>query len=415
MPTYGGTLAATRCLGAHGIPITMAGETGLAPARWSRYVSRWVRCPSVQDEDKFFAWLCEFGERNPGHVLYPTCDDLAWLIADRRAELSKHYHLYQPPVSTILHLLDKKALHQACSEVGIATVPTAFPANTDEAVEMAFGFPLLLKPRTQILLDTRSKGILIEQADEMAEAYRGFVDGNRYKATIRAALPGVEQPMLQMFRPHAAESIYSIAGFMGTNEGDIAARASRKILQRPRKLGVGLCFEEAPVDMATLDRLSRLCRKVGYFGVFEAEFVQEGTSFQLIDFNPRFYGQMGFEVARDLPLAYLVWLGALGKHERLTASLAEARTWVEGRGYGYCDRFFLGMVLSLQGVSGAMATAEVERWKQWLRDHVAQSRMIDATDWPRDRLPRVVSALRELAWASLHPRSFMRKTMLDAI
>src|SRR5437762_14289616 len=96
MPTYGGTLAAARCLGEVGVPVTMAGDAFLAPARWSRYVTHWETCPSVLDADRFFDWLVEFGRREPGHVLYPTCDDLAWLFADRAAELLKSFVLYEP-------------------------------------------------------------------------------------------------------------------------------------------------------------------------------------------------------------------------------------------------------------------------------------------------------------------------------
>src|SRR5262249_20169106 len=45
MPTYGGTLAAARALGAAGVAVTVAGEGLLAPARWSRSSRRFERCP----------------------------------------------------------------------------------------------------------------------------------------------------------------------------------------------------------------------------------------------------------------------------------------------------------------------------------------------------------------------------------
>src|SRR5690606_38582891 len=126
----------------------------------------------------------------------------------------------------------------------------------------------------------------------------------------------VEGPMLQAFRPEAAQSIYSIAGFIGPEDGQVVTRGALKILQRPRRLGVGLCFEEAPVDPAVLQSLVRLCREVGYFGVFEAELVPENGRLHLLDFNPRFYGQMAFETGRGIPLGYMVWLAATGDRRR---------------------------------------------------------------------------------------------------
>ena len=69
MAKYHGTLAATRSLGASGVPVTIADPDLLAPARWSRFASRSVFCPPVQEPDRFVAWLLDFGTRSPGHVL----------------------------------------------------------------------------------------------------------------------------------------------------------------------------------------------------------------------------------------------------------------------------------------------------------------------------------------------------------
>src|SRR6266436_4705611 len=80
MPGYGGTLAAVRCLGRAGIPVTVASEAPALPAAWSRWTTRRVRCPRPRDARAFMDWLLRFGEREPGHVLYPTSDDLAYLL-----------------------------------------------------------------------------------------------------------------------------------------------------------------------------------------------------------------------------------------------------------------------------------------------------------------------------------------------
>jgi len=218
--------------------------------------------------------------------------------------------------------------------------------------------------------------------------------------------------MVQVFRPQANDGIYSIAGFVGPGAGEVAARASRKILQRPRRLGVGVCYEEAPVDAAAVDGIVRLCRAVGYFGVFEAEYVPEGGRLELIDFNPRFYGQMGFEIARDMPLAYLAWLGALGEEDALARTLSEVRGWPEGRGYAYCYGFVLGLTLLAQRASGRMTASEARRWRQWRRDHRRRARMVDAADWPGDRVPGLAAAAAEIHFALRHPRAFMRNVAL---
>jgi D-aspartate ligase len=415
MPMYAGTLAAARCLGSRGIPVTMAGEDLLAPARWSRHVRRWAPSPSVFDTERFFGWLLDFGRREPGHVLYPTCDDLAWLIAQHANELSAFYRLYQPAERSILSILDKKTLYHACSDAGLDTVRTAFPSSRAQVLELAraFAFPVLLKPRTQVLLKGHGKGLIVDRIEDLGSAYDAFGVFNRWRPGESAIATGASLPMLQEYLPQACQGIYSLAGFVGPRDHGVAARASRKILQRPRRLGVGLCFEEAPVDHAALEGITRLCHAVGYTGVFEAEFIGDEGRLRLIDLNPRFYGQMGFEIARGLPLACLTWLGAMGDEDGLGRVLAEARAWSEGRGYTYCDGFYLNVVLSAQRWSGRMSPAEVRHWRSWQRDHDRRALMVDAAAGSEDRLPGMVAAARELFWAVRYPGAFVRKIILD--
>ena len=76
--TWYGTLAAARDLGAHGVTVTLASDIWVAPERWSRHVARTISCPSSKDPARFLAWLPHFGAARPGHVLYPTSDEVAW-------------------------------------------------------------------------------------------------------------------------------------------------------------------------------------------------------------------------------------------------------------------------------------------------------------------------------------------------
>jgi predicted ATP-grasp superfamily ATP-dependent carboligase len=415
MPQYNGTLAAARCLGRRGIGVTIASNQVMAPARWSRHVSRHVNAPDVADPDQFLQWLIDFGKREPGHVLYPTCDELAWLLAKHANELGRYFRLYQPSVETMWQLLDKAALHKACIEVGIPVLPTAFPRHMSDVLRAGvhIGFPLLLKPRTQVLFSTRSKGAVVTNAKTLQSDYENFVSRNHFHPSIANELPGVRYPLLQAYRERASDSIYSLAGFIGPNENEVVARAAIKILQRPSRLGTGLCFDEAAVDLPTLDALVRLCRKVGYFGVFEAEFVPDDGKLHLVDFNPRFYGQMGFEVGRQLPLAYLVWLGARGEHARLKQVIEEAARWQEGRGYVYCHRFYLNFLIAVRSLCGRMNRAEVQQWRSWLNERARERLAFDATHAADDRLPALVSAVHELRHAIRHPRSFLLANVLD--
>src|SRR5215510_9027275 len=85
MTQYAGTLAAARCLALQGVAVIVAADHLLAPALWSRAVSRRLACPAVERGPAALAqWLLELGAREPGAVLYPTSDELAWLISRHR-------------------------------------------------------------------------------------------------------------------------------------------------------------------------------------------------------------------------------------------------------------------------------------------------------------------------------------------
>src|SRR5438132_1400690 len=117
--TWYGTLAAARDLGSRGVPITLASDAFFAPARWSRFAKRTVSCPPTRDTDLYFEWLRAFGKRRPGHVLYPTSDDAAWLVASHRESLASDFRLFAPPIDGLARLLDKVRLAQEARAVGV--------------------------------------------------------------------------------------------------------------------------------------------------------------------------------------------------------------------------------------------------------------------------------------------------------
>jgi hypothetical protein len=184
-----------------------------------------------------------------------------------------------------------------------------------------------------------------------------------------------------------------------------------KVLQRPRKVGIGLCFEGRPVEQGLVDTLAALCRKIGYRGVFESEFIVHGKKRLLIDFNPRFYSQMGFDISRGLPLPMLAWHSARGERNRVKAELDRARAWKGAGDEVYCHKTMLELVLGLQGLSGQMTLEEVRRWREWYERH--RTTATDAVRDPDDRIPAVVDAAQWVRHFARHPRSFVRSFVMN--
>jgi D-aspartate ligase len=356
--------------------------------------------------------LLRFGERSPGHVLYPTSDDLVWLYAVHGADLSRNFKLYLPAAEALYKLLNKRALLAACEAVGVDTPQTWTPedeAGVDRAAREA-RFPVILKPQTQVFFDTYLKGIQVDTAAELPERYRAFRTQNAHHAVLRRHDPRVDWPLVQQFHPEAAQSIYSLSGFVD-ERFDYAIRASIKVLQRPRRIGIGLCFASAPLDQSLAEKVIALCRHVGYHGVFEAEFIRSGGRRMLIDFNSRFFNQMGFDVARGAELPLMAYWAAVGRGDSVRALLDSARAWAHGEDRIYCHHFLLEVLLRSQKLSGRMSSEEIASWRKW---YASNERPVDAVDDAADWLPSLVDRGYHLFSYVRHPRAFIRSVALDS-
>jgi predicted ATP-grasp superfamily ATP-dependent carboligase len=394
---YLGTLAAARALGRADIPVTVADWRRFVPARFSRFATQRVQCPPLSDgSDRFIEWLLDFGVRHPGYVLLPTTDDVVWLIARHAHALSRHFRFEELQLDTVDTLLNKWKLAEACAAWGLST-----PRTTLAGDGQPVAFPLLIKPQTQVLFHTHHKGTVVLHADHLEHALAGFRAEMRYDPALLLYDRRAAVPMLQEYIDVQERGIYSLSGYV--DEEHFVIAAERKVLQRPLRAGIGLCFESADVDPALAERITQLARYLDYRGVFEIEFLEHQGRALLIDFNPRFFGQMGLDIARGADLPLLAYLSATKDQRRLRAVVGAARSSLKSLPKAWCDRINLELYLRVLRVTGTHNRSEAEHWRRWLKDHPH-----DAVLDGQDMLPAVVAAGRGL-WGNLaHPRSTLR-------
>ncbi len=412
-PDFYGTLAATRSLGGQTIPVYVAADRLLAVSRWSRHAARTLSCPPLDEPNRFLDWLGELGEREPGIVLYPTSDEASFLYALRADELSRNFLMYQPGLDSILHVLDKKRLYSTARQVGLEIPETWFPETEADVARIAreAPMPLLIKPRTQVLSATHSKGVIVTRSDELVVRYREVVNTARYGPTLLERFADAGRPMIQMYMADAAERIYVLAAFVDRSGSLFAARAGMKIFQRPRRLGIGLCFQDAPLDRQIADGARRLALSAGYYGLFQLEFIRVGDRYLLIDYNPRFYNQLAFDVARGLQLPMIVYAAARGETDEVRRLVEASQQQPDDDGLVFCNGFGLRIMLAAQRLMGQMTPAQALLWRRWRADH--DGAMIDPAVAPDDTLPGFVDMAAQLHAMARHPRAFLRKVVFD--
>lgn len=409
-PSYYGTLAAVRNLGRLQIPVATASPRRFTIASSSKYAGTRLSCPATIDSERFLDWLDAFGRANVRHVLLPTCDDTAWLYARHRERLAANFHVGPLEIETIHQLLHKRHLAEHARAAGLETPTTWFPRTEQDlrrVLEEAT-FPVLVKPVTQVLFESRSKGSIVHRPGDLYATYRNFRK-LRHGREIVDYDPSVEEPMVQEYYTEAHTGIYNIAGYARAGKLH-EVRAGRKVLQRPRALGIGVCFEEAPLEPPLVEGLERLLQRLSFSGVFEAEFVKLRGRSLLIDFNPRFYNQMGFEVARGLQLPVLAYQDALP--DRDGPRLVDPGQSLATPGKVFAHGTAFKVMIAAQRLSGVLSREEARSWLGWYAAH--EGHRVDAVSDPDDSWPARLDTVQMLQHHLRHPRIFMRAIVFNS-
>lgn len=405
--SYYGTVAAIRSLGRAGIPVVAVDNGLLSTGRRSRYSKSYISSPPFESEE-WPDWLLTLGRDGVRRAIYATSDAVSFALADRRKELSSVFDLYQPGLETMMCILDKGLLNQHARAVGIDTPETWFPQSADDAdrIVREVGGQIVAKPRSQLCAATGAKGMLIDSA----MMNRGGIYDRLFKHfglrnAFTKRFPEMAMPMLQRYYPESAKEIYTLSGFRDMSGSHIVMRAATKILQLPRRLGIGLCFEETEVIPELAKQTIRLCERIGYYGAFELEFVVAQERMLLIDFNGRFYNQLAFDIARGVDLPGLVYAGATGATGELERLISWAALRDKEPSLVFCNGFGLSLSIAAQQMFKRMSKEEATRWREWRKTH--EGRVVDAIHDSDDPLPGVFDAASRVGQYMRYPQKFL--------
>lgn len=418
--SYFGTLAAVRNLGRNGLPVAVAdsGARNLI-AQASRYFAQRFRAPGIHDAS-FVRWLLDAGAASPCTFLYPTSDEMVWVMSVHRDELNQHFRMFQPSQDAVLALLDKSRLYAMARMLGIAIPATHAPVDLDgfralgATLQRGGGFPVMVKPRTQACMSNQIKGAVAHDADELLRTVQSMSrNAASYSREMADALPDLQWPLVQAFVPDAQHDTYSLSGFIDRDGQVRAVRASVKVFQLPVRAGIGVAFEGRPVRPDLLASVQRLALESGYFGVFEVEFLHDKATDQylLTDFNPRFYGQMQFEIARGMELPRMVYAAAHGDEAQVSSlceSAERAARMHDAADERYSNRWLFGVLLRTQRWGGRLTAVDYDRWTRWMNEGVIFDAISDADDPEPQRVKR--RFLRR-SWLR-HPRASYRDLFL---
>ncbi len=416
---YAGTLATVRELGANGIRVSVLSgprlATGWSPrisaAAWSRYATRTVRSPPERENQQFLEKVLAIGAADPGQVLLATSDETAWLYTVNAALLERLFRIYQPSLLSMQRILDKQQFATAARAAGVDCVPS-WEAGSQAALEKlapTLPYPILIKPRTHVNRLRNDKGVRVGSPQELIQEYPRFIEREKDGLPSNPLLPDARVPILQQFVSVRSEGVCSVTGFIDRTGELFVTRRSKKVLQRSQPAGVGLCFESLPPDPALSEAARRLCRELGYFGMFEVEFLYTDGAWAVIDFNPRTFNQIGMDIRRGMSLPLLAWMDAAGEREALQAAVAAAQVAPpESSATVWCDRFTLRALLLAKSLTRRISREELAYWRSWMERHSADC--VDVAGSDDDPMPRVIHIISEIFVGLRGFRRFLRFT-----
>jgi hypothetical protein len=227
---------------------------------------------------------------------------------------------------------------------------------------------------------------------------------------LRDAPENITWPLVQQYMPEAQQSTHSVAGFIDATGRFCAGRSSVKVFQIPVRVGVGVAFEGRPLPQRLITAIEAVARRTGYFGVCEVEFIHVAREdrYYLMDFNPRYYGQMNFEVSRGLALPRMVLAAATrgdAQFAELVATSTQHLRHDDAAQQRYCNRWLFQSLLRAQRVTRRLDLVTFATWHEWMDgDEVFD--FVSAADDPG---PSVADRRRYVRQWVRYPRSSYRE------
>jgi predicted ATP-grasp superfamily ATP-dependent carboligase len=297
-------LGVARSLGRRGVRVAVVDN--LPRSAWfSRYVNqrfRWHESMGSAAMPSFLADLAAAAGIE-GFVLWPMQDDALEIVARNRELLSSVFHLITPRWDVLEQAHDKRLLHAAADEIGVAHPRTWYPPDELSLDGLNVAFPAIVKPTVSVDMQYAigRKALHARDMDELVRSYR-----------IAAAVMPADHIMVQEIIP--GESQYSVGAFA---EGGriVSAMTARRTRQYPIDYGLGSSFVEAIEVPGLIDPASRILARLGLCGMVEVEFIQDRRDGlpKLLDVNPRPWGWHTLCVACGLDFPAMQYDHSLGR------------------------------------------------------------------------------------------------------
>jgi D-aspartate ligase len=257
-------LSLARTLGERGIPVYVV-DKGNCIARYSRYTSKFFKCPDYKD-DSFADFLINLAknENLSGWILLPSNDHAVITLSRNQQGLSKYYKMLVPEFNIIEQVYNKQTLLTIASSLGIP-VPGTYCFTNIEMDDFSMQFPVITRGKHGLAFYRAlcKKAYIASDKAELKEQLK----------TIQQKFPlndTLTQSVIQSDGSNKTISFtsFSVAGEIKTFWIGV------KLREHPVQFGTAT-FAESVMVPELLEYAQRLIHHFRYTGVCEIEFLRD--------------------------------------------------------------------------------------------------------------------------------------------
>ena len=300
-------LGIARSLGRRGFPVCVIDDEH-SIARYSRYVTHFVRVKNLRDEQETITAVLDVGRRLKlqDWILYPTRDETVAAFSRHKEILSRWFRVPTAGWDTVKWAWDKRNTYKLARELGILIPRTWFPQTVEDLGQIDAAFPLIIKPaiKEHFVYTTKAKAW---RADSREELISRFIDASSF-------VPAGEL-MIQDLIPGGSGQQYGYCAFFKAGRA-IGAMTTHNIRSHPPQLGRSSSFVES-IDLPVIEQSAQqFLRAINYYGLVEIEFRLDPRDghYKLLDVNARTWGYHALGAAAGVDFSRMLFEDQIGEN-----------------------------------------------------------------------------------------------------
>jgi D-aspartate ligase len=298
-------LGIIRSLGRHGIPVYLLHDTTLCISRFSRYCTKFIKTPSIDNESDFISFLVDLAKKIDltDYILMPTNDAAVKILSMNKDILEEYYKVPTPHRDITKFALNKDLTYSLAAEIGIPVPETIHPRNVEELQKLDVNYPVILKgvAGLDFYRKTGVKAFRATSMDELKSIYENISN-----------LIDISETLIQEEIPGGTDRMYSFCSFF-KNDELLGVWTGRKVRERPMGLGTGT-FAESIYVPEIVELGSKMLSAMHYYGISEIEFKKDprDNKFKLIEMNARTWLWVSLAARAGVNFPYILYMDMIG-------------------------------------------------------------------------------------------------------